>query len=60
MIINKTDLLEAVDFDIEKAVTQAKKLNPDIKIFQVSAKTGEGFEQWCDWLIDSVSTLQGE
>ena len=58
MLINKTDLLSAVDFDIDKAVGQAKKLNPAIEIFQVSAKTGQGFEPWCDWLIDSVNALR--
>ncbi|MDD5135216.1 MAG: hydrogenase nickel incorporation protein HypB, partial [Phycisphaerae bacterium] len=58
MLINKIDLLGAVDFDIDKAVKQAKKLNPDIRIFQMSAKTGRGFEQWCSWLIDSVKQLQ--
>ena len=58
MLINKIDLLPVVDFDIDKAVEQAKKLNPGIEIFQVSAKTGQGFEPWCDWLIDSVSALR--
>ena len=58
MLINKIDLLTAVDFDIDKAVAQAKKLNPDIEIFQISAKTGQGFGCWCDWLITSVNTLR--
>jgi len=57
MLINKIDLLTAVDFDIGKVVEQAKKLNPGIEIFQVSAKTGQGFEHWCSWLIDSVNAL---
>ena len=58
MLINKIDLLTMVDFDIDKVVEQAKKLNPGIKIFQVSAKTGQGFGHWCNWLIDSVSQLR--
>lgn len=57
MLINKIDLLGAVDFDIDKAVEQAKKLNPGIEIFHLSAKTGQGFEHWCNWLIDSVNEL---
>ena len=40
MLINKIDLLTAVDFDIDKVVEQVKKLNPGIEIFHVSAKTG--------------------
>ena len=58
MLINKIDLLTVVDFDIEKVIAQAKKLNPEIQIFQVSAKTGQGFKNWCDWLINSVKKLQ--
>lgn len=57
MLINKIDLLRVVDFDIDKAIGQAKKLNPGIEIFQVSATTGQGFGPWCDWLIDSVGAL---
>ncbi|NIA17430.1 MAG: hydrogenase nickel incorporation protein HypB [Planctomycetes bacterium] len=57
MLINKTDLLAMVDFDIGKVVEQAKKLNPGIEIFQVSAKTGQGFQGWCNWLMDSISRL---
>ncbi len=58
MLINKIDLLTMVDFDIDKVVEQAKKLNPGIEIFQVSAKTGQGFRHWCNWLIDSVRALR--
>ena len=52
MLINKIDLLEGglVDFDIEKAKSDAQKLNKGIKIFPISAKTGEGMTDWYDWL----------
>lgn len=49
-IINKTDLLPYVDFDIEKAKNLAKQLNPKMVFFEISAKTGEGFEDWFNWL----------
>ncbi|MBT3382865.1 MAG: hydrogenase nickel incorporation protein HypB [Prolixibacteraceae bacterium] len=49
-ILNKTDLLPYVDFDIEKAKNLAKQLNPDMVFFEVSAKTGEGMEKWYEWL----------
>lgn len=58
MLINKIDLLGAVDFDIDKATEQVKKLNKDIEIFHVSAKTGQGMEHWCNWLIDEVRKVQ--
>jgi len=59
LLINKVDLLEGglVDFDIERAKVDARVLNKDIKIFPISAKTGGGFAQWCDWLVDSAGGL---
>jgi hydrogenase nickel incorporation protein HypB len=50
MLINKIDLLGAVDFDVDKAADDAKRLNKDIEIFHISAKTGQGFEHWCNWI----------
>jgi len=61
MLINKIDLLGAgvqIDFDIERAKADARKLNQDIEIFPISAKTGEGFANWCDWLTESVKSLR--
>ncbi|MBN1805180.1 MAG: hydrogenase nickel incorporation protein HypB [Sedimentisphaerales bacterium] len=56
LLINKIDLLEGgrVDFDIEKVKTDAGKLNKDIKIFSISAKTGEGMGDWYNWLQKSI------
>lgn len=53
LVINKIDMLAmgvSDDFDLDKAMADAKRLNKDIKIFPVSAKTGEGMEAWCEWL----------
>ena len=61
LLINKVDLLEAKglsDFDIDKAEADARKLNKDIKIFRLSAKTGQGFPHWCDWLVNSAKNLK--
>lgn len=49
-IINKIDLLPYVDCNIEKAKKLAKRLNPEMIFFEVSAKTGEGFQEWYKWL----------
>uniref|UniRef100_UPI0032170B15 hydrogenase nickel incorporation protein HypB n=1 Tax=uncultured Draconibacterium sp. TaxID=1573823 RepID=UPI0032170B15 len=54
-IINKTDLLPYVDFDVAKAKKVAKQLNPDMEFFEVSAKTGEGMEEWYAWLKAAVT-----
>ncbi|MHC4315201.1 MAG: hydrogenase nickel incorporation protein HypB [Planctomycetota bacterium] len=61
MLINKIDLLGAgvqIDFDIERAKADARKLKKDIKIFPISAKTGEGLADWYDWLKREVKKLR--
>ena len=50
LIINKIDVLPYFDFDMEKVVEYAHMRNPDLAVFPVSAKTGEGFEAWESWL----------
>ena len=50
LLINKIDVLPYFDFDMEKVVEYAHMRNPDLAIFPVSAKTGEGFEAWENWL----------
>ena len=50
LLINKIDVLEYFDFDIEAVITHATKLNPKIKIIPISARTGEGMEEWVNWL----------
>jgi len=59
LLINKIDLLEGghVDFDIERAKTDARRLNKGIEIFPISAKTGEGMNNWYEWLIESARKL---
>jgi len=60
LLINKIDLLEIfdrADFDIGRVKADALKLNRAIEIFAVSAKTGEGFENWCGWLKEQVDKL---
>lgn len=50
LVISKLDALSYFDFSVEKCSERAKKLNPAIKIFPVSAKTGEGMEELEAWL----------
>lgn len=54
LIINKVDVLPYFDFDMEKLMEYASRRNPSIKIFPVSAKTGEGFEELETWLKSEV------
>lgn len=49
-IINKTDLLPYLEFDVDKAKNYAKKVNPDIEFIVLSATTGEGLTDWYNWI----------
>lgn len=49
-IINKTDLLPYVRFDMQKAKDYARQVNPHLEFLEVSATTGQGMDQWYDWL----------
>ncbi len=50
-IINKTDLLPYVDFDMEKMKDYARQVNPEIGFIELSVRSGEGMEQWYEWLL---------
>ncbi|MEZ0361343.1 MAG: hydrogenase nickel incorporation protein HypB [Hydrogenobacter sp.] len=50
MLITKIDLLPYVDFSVDKAVSSARKLKPNMDFITLSAKTGEGIENWIDYL----------
>lgn len=54
MILNKTDLLPHLDFDVARAVANAREVNPDIKVFQVSARNGDGLQDWYGWLRNEI------
>ncbi len=56
LLVNKIDLLEGgrVDFDVDRARADARRLNKTIEIFPVSAKTGAGMQNWYDWLTSQV------
>jgi len=50
MILNKVDLLPYVEFDVERCVEYARRVNPGIRVLQLSATTGEGVESWYQWI----------
>ena len=52
MIVNKSDLLPYVDFDVERCIEFARRVNPHIEVITLSAKTGEGLDTWLEW-VDS-------
>lgn len=56
MIVNKIDVLPYFDFDLDKVTEFARRRNPDLEIFPISAKTGEGVEALADWLCSRIRT----
>jgi hydrogenase nickel incorporation protein HypB len=53
LLINKIDLVKHLDFNISRVKRDAKKLNKDLKIFEISAKTAKGMQGWFNWLINA-------
>lgn len=50
MVINKIDLLPYVDYDVARVRRQALAINPRLDILELSCRTGDGLDAWCDWL----------
>lgn len=58
VIINKIDLIEHMDYDIERVKEDCRAHNPEVKIFEVSAKTGRGFDEWFSYLQEQKKLKQ--
>ncbi len=58
VIVNKTDTRKFFRFDDEAFVSRVHALNPDAEIFFLSAKTGEGFDSWTDWLRRQIEAAK--
>ncbi|ASW04029.1 MULTISPECIES: hydrogenase nickel incorporation protein HypB [Paraburkholderia] len=59
MILNKTDLLPHVRFDVERCLDYARRVNPELEVLQLSAQTGEGLDAWVDWIVAVHAGIQG-
>jgi len=53
VVINKLDLLPYLDFDLSAFRELVRALNPDVALFDLSCKTGQGIEEWAAWLMDA-------
>jgi hydrogenase nickel incorporation protein HypB len=54
-LLNKVDLLPYLDYDKDKAIDYIHQVHPGMPIFEISAKTEEGFEPWLEWLVGKVN-----
>ncbi len=55
MVVNKTDLLGFSDFELNKVKNNAKQINGQLEIFELSCRTGEGVSKWTEWLVEQVA-----
>jgi hydrogenase nickel incorporation protein HypB len=55
LVINKIDVLPHFDFDMPQALEYARRRNPNLQVFPLSAKTGEGLKAWAEWLKQQVA-----
>ena len=54
MLVSKSDLLPYLPFSVEAVTQDARDINPDLEVMQISSLNGEGIDQWCDWLLEKV------
>ncbi|MCK4999044.1 MAG: hydrogenase nickel incorporation protein HypB [Anaerohalosphaera sp.] len=54
VLINKIDLAPYIDFDLDRVIKDIKAVNHEAPIFQLSATTGDGMQQWYDWLVAQI------
>ncbi|GLR83026.1 hydrogenase nickel incorporation protein HypB (plasmid) [Azospirillum oryzae] len=55
LVVNKIDLLPHLSFDVERMIGYAQRLNPSLAVIQLSATTGQGLEEWYDWIADGLA-----
>lgn len=60
LLINKIDAAEYFNFDIETVKERVKKLNPNIEVIPISAKTGEGIDVWADWIRTQINNWKNK
>jgi len=58
MLLNKIDLLPHLEYDVQATLSSVAQIHPGMPVFQISAKTGEGFEAWLSWLRTQVAEKQ--
>ncbi len=58
LLVNKIDAADYFEFDMEAVKERVKKLNPNIKVIPISAKTGEGIGEWADWIRGQINNFK--
>ena len=55
MLVSKCDLLPYLPFSVEAVTKDAREVNHELEVIQISALNGEGIDQWCDWLLKKIT-----
>ena len=58
MLVSKVDLLEYLPFSVDAVVADARDVNPDLKVLEISSTKNIGIEEWCNWLLEKVKEKQ--
>jgi hydrogenase nickel incorporation protein HypB len=58
LLINKYDTREIFDFDLDRLKKNVSELNPDMEVLPLSAKTGDGFDAWINWLTEAIEAAR--
>ncbi|WP_425235478.1 hydrogenase nickel incorporation protein HypB [Ulvibacterium sp.] len=59
MLVSKADLLPYLPFSVEAVTKDAREVNHELEVIQISALTEEGIDEWCDWLLEKVGQKKG-
>jgi len=59
VVVNKVDLLPYLDFDLDLFLANLRAVNPRATVIRASARTGEGVEEWCAWLLGQTEAAAG-
>ena len=54
MLVSKADLLPYLPFSVEAVTKDAREVNHELEVIQISSLTDEGIDAWCDWLLEKV------
>jgi len=58
MLVSKADLLPYLPFSVEAVTKDAREVNHELEVIQISSLSEEGIDQWCDWLVEKVNQKQ--
>lgn len=58
MLVSKADLLPYLPFSVEAVTKDAREINPELEVMQLSGLTGEGVDAWCEWVVTKVNEKQ--